>query len=1434
MSLMVALAAMAEGVDRNAALQKAQRFMPGKQFVEGKTPPSARANAPQKHDAFYVFNAKDGDGFVIVSGDDRTTEILGYSKHHNLDMDNLPENLKWWLDSYARQIKALESSSVPAAHNAAPHRSPAIATLIQSAWNQNPPYNYMCPDGNYVDYDEPGYNAENRCVTGCVATAMAQVMYYWKWPETCPALEGYQTDDLHTIKALPATTFEWDKMKNEYDWGETGPAADAVAKLMRYCGQAVHMNYSTGASGAYLSPAVLASVFQYSPNCQELNRDGYTLSQWETILLDELAAKRPVLYCGFTKYGGHQFVVDGYDGSGLFHINWGWGYISDSYYVLSATDLYDEQAIEYQYDQMAIVGVKPVETGEVMLPEISVSIDRQTPTIFYNRTSENTDFTDVSIDCYVQARYLLEPSAPLDMEFGWGLFKDDVLQQVLDNKTFNIPATSWWNSSYNASLSFGAGLADGQYVLGPIYRLPNDTQWTICGGYELPQFYAEVKGNSLKVGVPLPPFMSFDVNSIAVGEEPSKNDVVEVTANITNNSGINLLYAGLWIKSENSPWTNVMVTSAYIDMYSSVDINLSFVPEEAGIYQIKITAGGSEEALSTTTVKVADSGNLTVEGVNYLCIPDYKRAKVIRQENGSSSQNSLTVLPTVTYDGVDCKVLSIDDYAFYNINGVTSLTISEGVETLGNYAFNYMYNLKRLELPNSLKGIGENVIYGDDNLIAVVSHITEPFAVSDYTFARQQWNNETAQWVFSPSAATLYVPFDTKAKYEALSGWTWFANIEEGELKETMVDGLRYTYSTGSSTATVVQDDSYQELTEVTIPASVSISGRTYRVKAVGNEAFYGCWNLSSLTLPEGLESIGSNAFRYSNIKKLFIPEGVETIGKYAFSYMYSLTKLELPGTLKEIGENVIQGDDELTEVVSHIEEPFTISDRTFASERWNSETEKWEYSPSPATLYVPIGTKTKYDALSGWTWFSKIEEGEPKEMMIAGLKYSYGTGGTSASVVQDDSYNAFTEVTIPATVSIDGKTYNVTAVGNEAFYGCWNLSSLTLPEGLESIGSNAFRYSNIKKLFIPEGVETIGKYAFSYMYSLTKLELPGTLKEIGENVIQGDDELTEVVSHIEEPFTISDRTFASERWNSETEKWEYSPSPATLYVPIGTKTKYDALSGWTWFSKIEEGEPKEMMIAGLKYSYGTGGTSASVVQDDSYNAFTEVTIPATVSIDGKTYNVTAVGNNAFYGCWNLMSLTLPEGLESIGKNACSYTNIADVTLPSSLKTIGEFAFRSSAVMTLVIPEGVKTIGRYAFAYLYNLTKLELPGSLEKIGDYIIQGNEKLGAVVTHITEPFAVSNYTFATEQWNEDTQQWEYLPSPATLYVPVGTKTKYEALSGWTWFAGIEEQNEAGIATIRHKSDSNTWYNLQGVKVENPQKGVYISNGRKIILRR
>ena len=200
------------------ALQKAQQFMQGKEFKQCHLRRAVSTNLP--NNAFYVFNAVDDGGFVIVSADDRTREILAYSERGNLDLEHMPENMKWWLDSYARQIAALGTSQNPTANNSSNRgQRAAIAPLISAKWSQDAPYNSMCPDINYVDYDENGYDANNRCLTGCVATAMAQLMYYWKWPETCPALDGYETSG-HTIKALPATTFKWDDMRDFYSYDE--------------------------------------------------------------------------------------------------------------------------------------------------------------------------------------------------------------------------------------------------------------------------------------------------------------------------------------------------------------------------------------------------------------------------------------------------------------------------------------------------------------------------------------------------------------------------------------------------------------------------------------------------------------------------------------------------------------------------------------------------------------------------------------------------------------------------------------------------------------------------------------------------------------------------------------------------------------------------------------------------------------------------------------------------------------------------------------------------------------------------------------------------------------------------------------------------------------------------------------------------------------
>jgi surface protein len=378
----------AEKVTREQALKTATEFMSDKTFTVAKS--SRRVpGASSKDEPFYVFNASEG-GFVIVSGDDRTCEILGYSPTGTLEMDRLPANLQWWLDEYARQIEGLGTTTVAVKTSLKASTASDISPLIHTQWNQYTPYNLMCPDGNGRDYNESGYDASNRCITGCVATAMAQVMNYWQWPMSCPELPGYTTKtNNYAIKALPSTTFKWTLMKNNYSYGETGEAANAVAELMRYCGQAVEMDYTTTESRAGVSRKVMVETFNYGHAISVIYRDRYDLGTWETIIYKELAEGRPVLYSGQSENSGHEFIVDGYASDGLFHINWGWGGHQDNYFVLSVADPSKpgtagaSSSGGYKNRQSAMIGIKPFREGEVE-PYAALSDDGLTVTFYYD------------------------------------------------------------------------------------------------------------------------------------------------------------------------------------------------------------------------------------------------------------------------------------------------------------------------------------------------------------------------------------------------------------------------------------------------------------------------------------------------------------------------------------------------------------------------------------------------------------------------------------------------------------------------------------------------------------------------------------------------------------------------------------------------------------------------------------------------------------------------------------------------------------------------------------------------------------------------------------------------------------------------------------------------------------------------------------------
>lgn len=297
-------------------------------------------------ESYYVFPNANSKGFTIVSGDDRLPEIVGYSSQGSYDENNLPEGFISFMKAYqnlynkvnlgdAEALKNLaEIKAWRNKKNASAETSSAVAPLLGNIeWDQTSPYNNMCPR----------YDSVHVAATGCVATAMAQVMAYYKYPKQLKAdIPGYVNRWNSIPMEIPTITreegvYDWDNMLPKYnkEANATQQQKDAVAKLMYHCGAAVQMNYGPE-SAASVSATKLAKYFGYDADLMmDLNRSSFTLDKWMQIIDTELAAGRPVLYSGQASDGGHQFICDGKDGEGLYHINWGWSGSQNGYFDLS-------------------------------------------------------------------------------------------------------------------------------------------------------------------------------------------------------------------------------------------------------------------------------------------------------------------------------------------------------------------------------------------------------------------------------------------------------------------------------------------------------------------------------------------------------------------------------------------------------------------------------------------------------------------------------------------------------------------------------------------------------------------------------------------------------------------------------------------------------------------------------------------------------------------------------------------------------------------------------------------------------------------------------------------------------------------------------------------------------------------------------------------
>ena len=392
--LAISLSASAQSINEQQAREQAVKFLMSDSGRGGTRQAMTQEPRLEKADirtsGLYVFNVENG-GFVVVSGDERTLPVLGYSTTGRFDWERMPENMRWWLQEYSRAIAALGHVQLSAQTRAGETRA-AIAPMIKNQWGQNKVYNLLCPtyEGQVEKYKG------QRCLTGCTATAMAQMMYFHKWPKAATkAIPGYtyvvsnvqekpQLKESFSLEALEPITFDWDNMLDTYldkDGNRdirsdvTEAQKKAVAQLMRYCGQSIEMSYSPVTSLAYVMPVseALRNYFGYDKGVRYLSRSGISIENWEKVIYAELEAGRPIIYSGSATDGGHSFICDGYDGAGLYHFDWGWDGSCNNYFSLSVLNpyQYDKEVtpnLSFSYGHEIVIGIQPPKEGTQPAP----------------------------------------------------------------------------------------------------------------------------------------------------------------------------------------------------------------------------------------------------------------------------------------------------------------------------------------------------------------------------------------------------------------------------------------------------------------------------------------------------------------------------------------------------------------------------------------------------------------------------------------------------------------------------------------------------------------------------------------------------------------------------------------------------------------------------------------------------------------------------------------------------------------------------------------------------------------------------------------------------------------------------------------------------------------------------------------------------------
>ncbi len=632
----------AEKIPVQEAQQIAQQFFNSpKGLNKAVNPTTQPLQLAHTSTAYYAFNCGDNDGFVIVAADDNfNSQVLGYTEQGTFNTDSIPANMRWWLGEYDRVLKATQDAGIKSSRQRIQPKSvhtnrSDIAPLVSARWNQDSPYNDMCPT----------YKGK-RCYTGCLATAIAQIVYHNQYPSQGVGSHSYEwfvgANSQGTLSVdFSQATYDYDAMSDTYNNASSQATRNAVAQLMYHVGVASNMAYGTDASGAFSMDGALGLIrnFNYDKSAIVLCRDFYSDEEWIDLLYTELSEDRPLYYAGTNESAGHAFVCDGYqyrNGNDYFHINWGWGGYNDSYFLIDALDP-EGQGIGgsdagYNQQQEVIFNLKPAQAGSEYVTLLYNYNDFDIESKSQTTSSKNVYFTGAFYN------YSLVAKTPV-----FGI-------KVVDSNNQVTWIEDIYRDKYDPLHGSGAIIIDltkfpkteGTYTVYPAYKNEKD-EWQemrTVNTSKKKYLVATVSGNNITFANPTESgeleFNNWRTTEIYPGERFSAQ------VDITNNTG----------ETFTDNITFVLLK------YGTTDL-VSYSAEQA----ISLT-NGSTQTVTFTLTAPATAGyyDFTVVNSEWYTICDIMTLKIDENTGGGNTEElalSLLSLEVANAENVDMNNISI-------------------------------------------------------------------------------------------------------------------------------------------------------------------------------------------------------------------------------------------------------------------------------------------------------------------------------------------------------------------------------------------------------------------------------------------------------------------------------------------------------------------------------------------------------------------------------------------------------------------------------------------------------------------------------------------------------------------------------------------------------------------------------------------------------